>query len=186
MTRDELEHIIRAAGAILNEDEVIVVGSQAILSLTDADQLPPEVTLSVEADLVPMVDPDERKADLIDGSIGEGSPFHETFHIYAQGVSRATSRLPQGWESRLIPWRTEGTRGVTGWLLDPYDLLIAKYLANRPKDREFCQALGRTRLLDGQILLDRLALTDCTEAERQRVQMLIHHDFLASTADAEK
>ncbi|MCY0880164.1 MAG: hypothetical protein OWU84_14650 [Firmicutes bacterium] len=87
MTRPELEHLIRAAGAILGEDAIIVVGSQAILSLADADQLPPEATWSVEADLIPWDDPDERKADLIDGTIGEGSPFHETFHSYAEGVS---------------------------------------------------------------------------------------------------
>ena len=177
MTRVELEHIIRAAGVILNEDSIIVVGSQAILGLADADALPPEATVSIEADLVPVVDPDERKADLIDGTIGEGSPFHDVYHIYAQGVSRSTSRLPDGWESRLIPWRTEGTRGVTGWLLDPYDLLIAKYVANRPKDREFCHALGQTQLMDSQILLNRLTLVDCTHQEREQIETFIQRDF---------
>ena len=177
MTRAELEHIIRAAGVILNEDSIIVVGSQAILGLADADVLPPEVTVSIEADLVPVVDPDERKADLIDGTIGEGSPFHDAYHIYAQGVGRSTSRLAEGWESRLIPWRTEGTRGVTGWLLDPYDLLIAKYLANRPKDREFCHALGQTQLLDTRMLIERLALVDCTDQEREQIKKFIQRDF---------
>jgi hypothetical protein len=31
MKREELEHIIRAAGDVLQEHEVIIVGSQAIL-----------------------------------------------------------------------------------------------------------------------------------------------------------
>ena len=102
MTRYEMEHIIRAAGAILGDAAVIVVGSQAILGFASDDALPPEVTMSVEADIVPFHDPDERKADLIDGTIGEGSPFHDAFHIYAQGVSRHTSRLPSGWELRHL------------------------------------------------------------------------------------
>lgn len=183
MTRDELEHIIRAAGAILNETSVIIVGSQAILGLADADVLPSDATLSVEADIVPLNDPDERKADLIDGTIGEGSPFHETFHVYAQGVSRQTSRLPQGWESRLIPWTTDNTKGVTGWLLDPYDLLVAKYLANRPKDRVFCQALGRAALLNRDTLLERIHAVDCADEEREQVIERIRRDFLPTDGD---
>lgn len=44
MKRVDLEHIIRAAAAIANDDEIVVIGSQAILgSLPDA----PEVLLSV-------------------------------------------------------------------------------------------------------------------------------------------
>ena len=31
MTRTELEHIIRAAGAITNQNDLVVIGSQAIL-----------------------------------------------------------------------------------------------------------------------------------------------------------
>jgi hypothetical protein len=31
MNRSQLEHIIRAAGTIANDDEIIVIGSQAIL-----------------------------------------------------------------------------------------------------------------------------------------------------------
>ena len=177
MTRNEIEHIIRAAGAILNDTQVIVVGSQAILGFVSDDALPPEATMSIEADIVPFHDPDERKADLIDGSIGEGSLFHDNFHIYAQGVSRHTSRLPSGWESRLIPWATEGTMGVTAWFLDPYDLLIAKYLANRPKDHDFCQAMARTGLLNMHRLLDRLEEVESTQDERRQISQRIHRDF---------
>lgn len=39
MTRDEIEHIIRAAGAILNDAAVIVVGSQAILGFASDNRL---------------------------------------------------------------------------------------------------------------------------------------------------
>ena len=62
MRRDQLEHLIRAAGAILDESDVIVIGSQAILASYDQSQLPAEATRSVEAHIVPVSDPDETKA----------------------------------------------------------------------------------------------------------------------------
>ena len=129
MRRAEMEYLVRAAGTILNEDRLIVVGSQAILG-KDADGLPMDATMSAELDLLPFDDPSERKADLISGTLGEGSPFHDTFHVYADGVSRTTSRLPRGWEDRLIPVLTPATRGVTAYCLEPHNLLIANYLAN--------------------------------------------------------
>ena len=103
MRRDQLEHLIRAAGAILGESQVIVVGSQSIVGAV-ATVLPAAAVLSIEADLVPFDDDDGRKADLIDGTIGEGSMFEETHGIYADGVGLTTSRLPEGWRDRLRPF----------------------------------------------------------------------------------
>jgi hypothetical protein len=75
VTRRQLEHLLRAAGEIAADDEIVVIGSQAILGqFPDA---PASMRVSVEADLFPLNHPE--RADLIDGSIGELSPFHETF-----------------------------------------------------------------------------------------------------------
>jgi len=52
--------------------------------------------------------------DVIDGSIGELSPFHDTFGYYAQGVEEGTAILPEGWKRRLIEVHGPGTRGVRG------------------------------------------------------------------------
>jgi hypothetical protein len=72
MTRVELEHVIRSAAEIANDDEIVVIGNQAILgSFPDA---PKELLVSEDADVYPRKWPE--RADLIDGSIGEGSPFH--------------------------------------------------------------------------------------------------------------
>lgn len=176
MRRDEMEHLIRAAGTILKEDRIIVVGSQAILGKF-ADGLPADVTVSQELDLLPFDDPSERKADLISGTLGEGSPFHDTFNVYADGVSRSTSRLPRGWEGRLIPVLTAEMRGVTAYCLEPHDLLIAKYLANREKDRRFCRAIVQAGLVQRQTLERRLAETECTPEEAERVLNAIRADF---------
>jgi len=110
MNRVDLEHIIRAAAEIAN-DEIIVIGSQAILgSFPDA---PKELLVSTEADVYPKNRPD--RADLIDGSIGQGSPFHETYGYYAQGVHETTAILPRGWRDRFLRVQNENTRGNTGW-----------------------------------------------------------------------
>src|SRR5207249_11626634 len=75
MQRPQLEHIIRAAAAITGAQEFIIIGSQAVLGqFPDA---PAELLVSMEADVFTLRNPAD--ADLIDGSIGEGSPFHQTF-----------------------------------------------------------------------------------------------------------
>ena len=89
MKRTDLEHLLRAAGRVIKADRIIVVGSQAILATIPEFMLPPEATRSVEADLIPL-DGTEALADQIDGAIGEGSMFHETFGVYAQGVRYET------------------------------------------------------------------------------------------------
>ena len=65
MRRHELEHLIRAAAAVTNEYEIVVIGSQSILGAV-AD--PPAALLqSMEADCYPLKQPE--LADLIDLSV---------------------------------------------------------------------------------------------------------------------
>jgi hypothetical protein len=153
-----------SAGRLLETDEVIVIGSQAILASV-ATGLPVEATRSIEADILPFDDPDEAKADLIDGLLGEASMFQETHGICAQGVGQHTARLPDGWQERLVPLSNENTGGVTGWCLEPHDLCASKLLAGRPKDAEFCRALLHTAIVEPATLAERLALTDATPSE---------------------
>src|SRR5262245_40138834 len=108
MTRLQLEHLIGAAAAISEDDEIVVLGSQAILG--QCPDAPAELLVSKEADVFPRHFPE--RAELIDGSIGELSPFHDTFGYYAQGVGPETATLPKGWESRLVVVRSERTRGA--------------------------------------------------------------------------
>jgi hypothetical protein len=172
MRRDQLEHLIRAAGRVLEAEEVIVIGSQAILASVPSG-LPPEAVRSIEADILPIDDPDETKADLIDGLLGEASAFQETHGIYAQGVGQHTARLPEGWEDRLVALRNDNTGGITGWCLEPHDVCISKLLAGRSKDTEFCRALIRSRVVEPATLLDRLNHTDAAGQEDQRARSQI-------------
>ena len=157
MKRAEFEHAVRAAGAVLGVNELLIIGSQALHASVDSE-LPPEASRSIEVEVAaPHHDPDGRVADLIDGSIGEASMFHATFGYYAQGVVKATAVLPAGWRKRLVRFETPGTNGVVAWCLEPHDLWVSKAIAGRPKDLEFCRALVERSLVTGRRLRDRLA-----------------------------
>lgn len=154
MKREQFEHTIRAAGAILGDNEVLVIGSQAIHASIDYQLA--EAERSIEADISSLDDKDGSRADLIDGSIGELSVFQETFGYYAQGVTPQTATLPDGWRNRLIPFITPATNGVTALCLEPHDLWISKAVAGRPKDREFCKALIERNIVEVKTLRQRL------------------------------
>ena len=137
MTREELEHIIRASADVTNQYEFVIIGSQSMLG-----QVPnPEkvFTVSMEADIYPKEAPE--LADAIDGAIGEGSQFHETYGYYAQGVGPDTAILPKDWMTRVHRVQNNHTNGRVGYCLDVVDLFLAKAAAGRDKDRKFCMSL---------------------------------------------
>ena len=154
MNRSQFHHTIRAAGAILGENKLLVIGSQAIHA--SINRLFPEAAQSIEIDISSLVDEDGSKADLIDGSIGEMSLFQDTFGYYAQGVTPKTAVLPIGWRKRLIPYQHSETNGVTAMCLEPHDLWISKAIAGREKDWGYCNALLKRKLVEVETLIDRL------------------------------
>ncbi len=173
MTRSELEHLIRAAADICDDDEIVVIGSQAILGqFPDA---PDTLRVSVEADLFPRNHPE--RADLIDGTIGELSPFHGTYGYYAHGVAETTAVLPAGWQDRLVAVSNVNTRGAKGLCLDVHDVLISKLVAGRERDREFAREAMRHALVQESVLLDRLEQTPVDSAQRERIAAQIKSYF---------
>ncbi len=130
MKRSDLEHILRASKGVTGETEFIVIGSQAILGRFP--DTPLVLRQSMEAALYPRYRPE--LAELIEGSLGELSPFHQSFGYHADGVSSNTAILPRGWEQRLTSLSNENTGGAIGWCLDPHDLAISKLAARREKD----------------------------------------------------
>ena len=173
MTRSELEHVIRAAGAIARDREIVVIGSQAVLG--EYPDAPPALLFSMEADVFPLNHPE--RAEKIEGAIGEGSRFHEEFGYYAQGVSPSTATLPRGWRRRLVRVENENTGGVAGLCLEVHDLAVSKYVAGREKDLAFTRVLVREQLVDKERLLERLAATRATPELRKLIQGRIERDF---------
>src|SRR5207245_2381458 len=63
-------------------------------------EAPAEFLVSNEADVFPR-DHTER-SELIDATIGEGSPFQNSFGYFAHGIDETTAILPEGWRERLV------------------------------------------------------------------------------------
>ncbi len=160
MKRPQLEHILRAAAAITGADRFVIIGSQSILG--QFPDPPIELLVSIEADLFSLRD--RHDADLIDGSIGEASPFHQTFGYYAHGVGEETAVLPTGWKDRLIPFNTAATGGATGLCLEVHDLAISKLVAGREKDLGYIRVLLQHRIADPNVLRQRLGQTSLAPA----------------------
>lgn len=171
MNRAQLEHVLRAAATVVGDPHILVLGSQAVLGSFADDELPPEATTSIEADLALVDDADGAKADQIDGAIGELSRFHESFGYYAQGVSVTTAVLPAGWEGRTVLFTPEGADPARARCLEPHDCVVAKLVAGREKDLAFARALLRERLADPAVLIARVRLLPASE--RGRVERLI-------------
>jgi hypothetical protein len=147
MNREEFEHIVRAAADVV-EEEIVVIGSQAILA--QHPEAPEDMLRSAELDVFPLRELD--KADDIDGAIGDGSPFHEQYGYYAHGVGPEALIAPAGWEDRLVKvelsaaQRKGGT--VVAWCLEKHDLILAKLAAGRPHDQQFVDSAIKSKLVD--------------------------------------
>ena len=88
MNRAEFEHVIAAAANITQEDEFVVIGSQAILGSVAA--VPASLLVSMEAVIFPARQP--ALAIAIDGALGDGSPFHRQYGYYAGELERSGPR----------------------------------------------------------------------------------------------
>lgn len=169
MKREQLEHVLRAASRIVGTEDLLVIGSQSILARWSERRLPAAAVRSMEVDIAAL-DGDERKSDLIDGNIGEGSRFHETNGYYAQGVSLKTAVLPSGWRNRLILFENERTRPGRGFCLEPHDCVASKLVAGRTKDYDFAEALVRAGLIKLDVLARRIELLDVDQVRRDEIQ----------------
>jgi hypothetical protein len=167
VTRDQLEHAIRAACDVADDREVFVFGSQAILA--EYPDAPEQLRASIEVDVQPKNRPEA--VDQIDGSLGELSQFHQTHGFYVHGVSIEAATLPSGWEDRTVPVSDPvRTRGNVGHCLEAHDLAASKLAAYREKDRDFVRTLLVERLIDQEVLLDRIRNLDMGTEDKTRLE----------------
>lgn len=147
MKPDQLEHVVRAAADLVS-DEIVVIGSQAVVGQVDG--LPATMTVSMEADVFPLDHP-ERAID-IDVMLGDGSSFHDQYGYYAHGVGPETPHAPAGWEGRAVrvslPPRDGWKREAVGHYMEIHDVVLSKLVAGRPKDFDFAAAGIRCGLVD--------------------------------------
>ena len=164
MTRQQLEHIIRAAAEITRQDNLVIIGSQAILG--QHPDAPEELLISMEADIYAPDAPEF--SDYIDGALGPDTMFDKTHGYHADGVSPGTASLPAGWNERLIPICNPNTNGATGWCIETHDIAVAKYAAGREKDLRYTRNLWENGLLDPRTLDERLRDTRLKPTDKPR------------------
>lgn len=177
MTKQQLDHVLRAAGAITGAEQCIIIGSQALHG--KYPDLPDEIVRSIEVDLIAK---DEQERTEWSNAIGVDSPFHEQFGYYADPVDESTAVLPRGWKGRLVNLPPGDTGKVRGLCLDPHDLAISKYVARREKDIDFTRELARRGLLDKRKLLTLLKMTLVSAETKERVRRSIEADFAPPSA----
>lgn len=175
MKKQQLDHVLRAAGEITGEKKFVIIGSQALHG--KYPDLPDEIVRSVEVDLVVLRKP--YQTELLN-KIGVDSPFHLEHGFYADPVDETTAMLPKGWKNRLVNLPPGDTRGVKGLCLDLHDLAIAKYAARREKDLIFTRELARRGLVVRERLLSLVDLTPVEAEVRRRIRADIVSDFEGS------
>ena len=173
MRREDLEHVIAAAANVVGADEFVVIGSQAILG--PHPDAPLALLRSLEVDLYPAAEPE--KADLIDGALGDGSPFARAYGYYAHGVGTQTAKAPAGWRKRLIrvdvPARVGSARRPVAWCLEPHDLVLAKCVAGRDRDVQFAHDALAAGLVAAETLRARVPGLPVDTGHQRRVEELI-------------
>lgn len=171
MKKQQLDHILRAAGRITQAKQFVIVGSQALHG--KYPDLPDDIRLSAEVDLIASKAPD--RTEWLN-AIGVDSTFHQNFGYYADPVDENTATLPKGWKGRLVNLPPGDTEGVRGLCLEPHDLVIAKYAAGREKDLVFNRELARRKLVSRDKLLELLQLTRVSNEVRERIRAQIERD----------
>ena len=174
MKKQQVDHVLRAAGRITGEKQFIIIGSQSLHG--KYPDVPDEILTSFEVDLIASKNTDRTEWLNV---IGVDSPFHQNFGYYADPVDLTTAILPKGWKGRLVPLPPGNTEGVKGLCLEPHDLAIAKYVAFRDKDLVFTRELARRGIVSEERLLSLLEQTAVDEEVRERVRGHIARDFHA-------
>jgi hypothetical protein len=172
MKKQQLDHVLRAAGEITGLKQFIIIGSQSLHG--KYPDLPDDIILSAEVDLIAKKNPHKSEAL---NFIGVYSRFHETHGYYADPVDESTATLPKDWKARLVNLPPGDTAGVSGLCLDPHDLAIAKYVARREKDIVFTSALAARGIVEKPQLLALLAKTPIDAEVRERIRGYIEKDF---------
>jgi hypothetical protein len=152
------DHLLRAAASVTGHRTFVLVGSTVVL--VRCRNIPADMLLTPEIDLyVPDIADQENVSDQIEGSIGQGSSFHNQYGYYADGVSSGTSVMPRDWPLRATSYEGLGCPGVTAIVPEQNDVALAKLVAWREKDRDWlCSGLraGLFSLDQMHLRLDRM------------------------------
>lgn len=130
LSREKVEHGLRAAADILGTKDLVLIGSATAVFGEGRYTL--RMARSEEIDTY-SPDARARSGDELE-SIGPRTPFFETHGFYVDGVSPDTARMPADWRDRAttVPLKTDPSIRVTVPELN--DVALSKLIAWREKD----------------------------------------------------
>ncbi len=174
MTLSALQHIIRAAQALAEDREFLVLGSASLLaSFPELGDTESPLAATYDADLCP--DPfDELTGTMLDEALGENRAYYLR-HGYHADILRDTilQTLPAGWRERLISVPDCNAAHA----LEPHDLAAVKLLVGRPKDLALLAYLHAASLVDAEMVRERLDLLDIPVELFPRLRANFHSIF---------
>lgn len=153
ISRDDLIKAVKAVAYHFNANEIVVVGSQALL--VGREDIDKSLRDSQEIDLYPtnarqwQSDKNNRAeaSEEINALFGIFSPFHKEFGFYIDGVDEKTAHLPNDWRSREQRLRVRlDDREIEVIAPSPADLVAAKLYRGDPKDIKFASICLRSGL----------------------------------------
>lgn len=153
MTLAALQHLLRAAKALAEDRDFLILGSASLLaSYPELGEPDAPLASTYDADICPQPY-DELTAVMLDEALGEDRAYYRR-HGYHADILRDSifETLPSGWRERLVPIPETGSSA-----LDPHDLAAVKLLVGRPKDLELVRQLHLRARIDPKLVKERLA-----------------------------
>jgi hypothetical protein len=164
MRKQGIDHILRAAADVTKQKKFVLVGSAAVIARRQ--HIPLNMMYTPEIDIyAPEADDIELVSEMIDGSIGQGSQFHNEHGYYGDGVSPGTAKMPIDWQERAIEYTGPGCPGVVALVPEENDVALAKLAAWREKDRDWLNEGVRTGVFSLERMASRLGLMPQPNAE---------------------
>jgi len=166
MTLTALQHLLRVAHALAEDQPILVLGSASLLaSFPELGNADGPLATTYDADLCP--DPfDDLTATMLDEALGEDRAYYQR-HGYHADILRSSilETLPDGWRQRLVS--VPDTAAVLA--LDPHDLAAVKLRVGRPKDLALLRILHDSHLIQAAIVRERLELLNLPVEGRPRM-----------------
>lgn len=153
MTLAALQHLLRAASALAEDRQLLVLGFASLLaSFPQLGQPDTPLAPTYDADICPRPF-DDLTGTMLQEALGEDRAYHRR-HGYHADILRdfILETLPRGWENRLVP--LPGFPNAQA--IDPHDLAAVKLLVGRPKDFSLLRELLAGSLLKPEIIRQRI------------------------------
>lgn len=167
MTLEALQHLIRAASALAEDREFLVLGSASLLaSFPELSDPNSPLASTFDADLCPRPF-DELTGTMLDEALGEQRAYYQRHGYHADILKDSIlETLPKGWMERLI----QVPDCPNAKAIAPQDLAAVKLLVGRPKDLDLLKTLIRSGLLDTASIEKSTALLEIPTEMRPRLQ----------------